>query len=333
MEDLVWVGRLIEQGKFSEAEAALLPLLDGGNIEALHYHGCLLMKQRKLEEAQGAFQMVLAQESEHVRALFNLASINMENGKLTEAKEQFEKVKQIMPDVNIPDIGNRKLVYIGIPNYGKVDVGFMESLIALILSVRPQDNIGLVMRTCSGSRITSNRNRLVKDAQLNNATHILFIDSDMMFPADALSRLMSHDKDIVGATACKRGDEDGAPIGTAAELNEGAASGESHRSVSGGLHEMVVLGSCFKLIKMSVFDKVGLPAYYEPPNPDIEDAYGEDVTFCHLAREKGFKIWMDFDLSIQMGHIGEKVYRIKPKKKFTNEQIAEACQQIIKNHV
>lgn len=43
------------------------------------------------------------------------------------------------------------------------------------------------------------RNSLVKMALETNPDYLLFIDSDMLMPADALDRLISLDKDIVSA--------------------------------------------------------------------------------------------------------------------------------------
>jgi GT2 family glycosyltransferase len=183
----------------------------------------------------------------------------------------------------------------------------------MIMSIRPQDGIDWMMCRCEGSRITSNRNRLVADARKKGATHILMIDSDMDYPPNALHRLLSHDKEIVGATTCKRGDENGVPIGQAMPTADTDANDENLKVSSGsGLIHMNAFGCCFMLIKMSVFDKIGLPAFYEPPLSEIEDAQGEDITFCRLAREAGYDIWMDFDLSIELGHWGKKRYHIKP---------------------
>lgn len=35
---------------------------------------------------------------------------------------------------------------------------------------------------------------------------------------------------------------------------------------------------------------------------------GEDVYFCHRAKQKGFKCWVA--TGVQLGHVGQKVYTI-----------------------
>ena len=52
--------------------------------------------------------------------------------------------------------------------------------------------------------IVSSRTWLVNEAIKKGATHILFIDSDMLFPENTLRQLLSHKKEIVGVEYNKR---------------------------------------------------------------------------------------------------------------------------------
>jgi len=61
-----------------------------------------------------------------------------------------------------------------------------------------------VLMTSQGSMLVQQRHSLVERALRQNPTHILFIDSDMEFPADTLNRLLAADKDIVGANCTTR---------------------------------------------------------------------------------------------------------------------------------
>jgi hypothetical protein len=54
------------------------------------------------------------------------------------------------------------------------------------------------------SLVAVGRNQCAGAAQIMKASHLLFLDSDMVFPADTLARLLAHNKDIVGATYSKR---------------------------------------------------------------------------------------------------------------------------------
>lgn len=310
------IQKLIEERKFDEARK-LLKKMKRPVAEVNFLWGTLYQVEGFHTESKRAEYMLKAiehyekaftKDPKHHQALFNYATLlrrNPEQELADKSRLAFRRVKKLLPDAFIP-----VSVYMAFPMYGNSETAFDESLIKMMEVVRANPNIDLMQCRCDGSRITSNRNRLAKNAREKGATHVLFIDTDLDWPVDALFRLLSHDKDIVGATTCKRMDETGAPIGTAVAKKSNQDRIEV--KTGGELVEMEVIGCCFMLIRMEVFEKIGLPAFYEPPEPAIEDAIGEDVTFCRVARKAGYKIWMDFDLSVQIGHWGKKRYHIKP---------------------
>jgi hypothetical protein len=198
-------------------------------------------------------------------------------------------------------------VLIAFPSGENVNVQFMLSTIQLLMFNKtiPIANIA----NCCSSRIAFNRNTLVDSAKAVNATHILFIDADMIFPANALERLMAHDLDIVGATACKRtDDEDG---------NDaiGWPMDEQRMQIQNAPIKMRIMGLPFMLIKMSVFEKLPAPWFAEPPQNmmgklDDPGLMPEDEFFCHNAIKAGFDIWCDISLSMDIGHRGAKTFYI-----------------------
>jgi hypothetical protein len=191
------------------------------------------------------------------------------------------------------------------PSAEEINTQFASSLIAML--VRNKIPIAGIMNV-SSSRIAHNRNMLVELAKKSKATHSLFIDADMIFPNDSLTRLLAHDFDIVGATACKR-DENGDAVGI-------TITGERLRVPSPPV-KMRLLGLPLCLIKMSVFDKLAMPYFAEPPRkmmaPDPltdHELMPEDEYFCNQALKAGFDIYCDIELSIKIGHRGAKTYYI-----------------------
>ncbi|HEU0117442.1 MAG TPA: hypothetical protein VFR09_02310 [Alphaproteobacteria bacterium] len=158
-------------------------------------------------------------------------------------------------------------------------------------------------RTCiinaKTSLIALGRNQCAEAAKLAGATHMLFLDSDMVFPLDTIARLLKHDKDVVGAVYSQRRPPFH-PLGMTIE-------GE-HIHVTQGLQKMKIIPTGCMMIKLSVFDKLPKPWFTN----GVEDGkiLGEDYYFCEQARKAGFDIWCDGDLSREVGHIGQTTHYI-----------------------
>lgn len=215
------------------------------------------------------------------------------------------------------DFSKRKIA-IGFPSPDQVSVEFHNALIQLITQTAQFVSLGLT--NAVSSRIAVNRNVIVENARTLGATDILWIDSDSVFPVQSLMQLLMHDKDIVCATTCRRKGNDRSPVAVPTDL---ATIKPNQELVS-----MKQVGFPFMLTKMSVFDKLdelGLApdkAYFaEPPRwmmrklgleiGGTDAIVGEDEYWCQLVLRAGFEIWCDMGLSMQIGHIGNKVYYIE----------------------
>jgi hypothetical protein len=155
------------------------------------------------------------------------------------------------------------------------------------------------------SVVTIARNRLVRMALAFDPppTHILWVDSDMTFPPDSLVRLFKHDKDIVGAFYNRRTP----PYTTTGILKDPLGSDVS----KGGLHKAVVMPHGLVLVKKEVYEKLPSPWYKESFDPacaspdDPDGTVGEDVNFSRYVLEQGYDMWVDADLTFEVGHLGE----------------------------
>lgn len=158
-----------------------------------------------------------------------------------------------------------------------------------------------------GCDLIGARTRLVAQAIASGATHMLFLDHDMYFPPirvyqntfeSPITRLLSRDKDIIGAPYNFRH----LPLkSTASPISETAvelASGEPYRCN--------VVATGFLLIKLSVFEKIEKPYFNFGRDSNAELVYGEDTWFCQQAIKAGFDVWADPTLGVQ--HIGEYLY-------------------------
>lgn len=183
------------------------------------------------------------------------------------------------------------LILVGVPSRQQVDADFWMSTLAIW-------NYDKHNKLCTNWRspyITESRNAIVDVAQKERATHLLFLDSDMTFPCNVIDVLLSHNKDIVGATYCKRQppyDVLGEPL------------------VQNGEHLLAMkkMPTGCLLINMQVFEKMEKP-YFQMRYKDGRE-WGEDINFCEDVIKLGYDVWCDQYLSVHIGHIEHRVITV-----------------------
>lgn len=183
------------------------------------------------------------------------------------------------------------MITICTPTRDDVDAGFAMSLAYLMRSYTDSNFIVML-----GTLLPNLRQGLVKQAMSIGSSHVLFIDSDMSFPPYTLHQLMRADKDIIGANCVQR------------TQDEWTARKDGHFVSSlnkTGIEQVDTLGFGVTLIKMKVFETVERPWFNTPY--DGEKHEGEDVSFCRKARDAGFKIFIDHDLSQEIGHVASTI--------------------------
>lgn len=208
-------------------------------------------------------------------------------------------------------------VMIATPAYaGKVDIPYALSL-AHTLSLLQMNQIEVQpLITSSGSLLVAERNRIVQSFWESDCTHLLCIDADLGWPAQAVLAMLESKKEFVAGCYPARN-----PLKTAKEFlfrpeyqNNGSLIQEKH------LIKMQYIPAGFMLIARSVIKKMRdkhPDLYYEPkdkrnnPEPGYcffntevyeGEFWGEDFVFCRKAREAGVEIWVD--PLIQFDHAG-----------------------------
>lgn len=186
-------------------------------------------------------------------------------------------------------------ICIGIPNNGQIRTRTVFALTRMLKKLSVPCDV-LTHESCY---IHINRERLVQRAIEGGYSHILFLDSDMYFEADALGRLLEKNKDIIGAGYNYRE----LPLRSTImiETKDGEIIDETH----GELRKVAGMPAGFLLIKLSVFEKISHPwFFYEMDGHEI--IQGDDFWFCEKARKAGFDIWCD--TAQKIFHLGEYLY-------------------------
>lgn len=189
-------------------------------------------------------------------------------------------------------------VLVGMCCGGAVEAQTIMSLLGLLT----QEDVAFSLQI--GGYKPHNMNKLVAEAKRLECTHLLSIDPDMVFPSDGLSKLLKHNKDIVGANYMARGtpETQHAPYSTVKFEKDGKYVQVEAKDFPKKLFECAAVGLGFTLIKLSVFDKFREP-YFETTEPPFST---EDMVFCANAKHLGHKVYCD--PTIQVGHIGKYVY-------------------------
>ena len=185
---------------------------------------------------------------------------------------------------------------IGIPCGNSINVQTVSSLVEIIGN-SPWPTHTIFMRGCY---VHENREKIVLQAQEVKATHLFFLDSDMKLENGTVSKLLAHDKDIVGVNYHQRI----LPLVSTvkfADENEKIIEGQ----VGKELLECFAVATGCMLINMRVFDIIDKPWFFFGYDSDGK-MMGEDVWFCRQAKRKGLGVWCD--PNIKIGHIGEYEY-------------------------
>jgi len=175
------------------------------------------------------------------------------------------------------------------------------------------------------SLLPKNRIAIVEEAIKHEARYTMMFDCDQIFDKDIILRLLSHGKPIVSALyfsktppykpVMMRGIKNHL-YNTVLEWKEG------------DLIEVDTCGGGGLLIETAVFNRIPRPWFCTPPiffyydgkekrfrineeyyadkNLDNNELVGEDVWFCHIARESGFPVHVD--TAAVMGHLGDHVF-------------------------
>lgn len=152
------------------------------------------------------------------------------------------------------------------------------------------------------SNLVENRHMLVSKAFQWEATHILFWDADIGTPADCIVRLVNRRVPIVGINYAKKEPEARPTAYIETDEYVGPCFTQEHHT---GLQEVTSCGFGLMLIEMSVLQKLSTPLFqFTQVGQDGYKTLTEDVFFCHKARDAGYHILIDHDLSKRCGHHG-----------------------------
>lgn len=190
---------------------------------------------------------------------------------------------------------------VGIPHTGSLKADTARGLISLVGELRGTITLNFLFH--GGCYVHKNRETLVKQALELNYTHLLFIDTDMIWHPGSVERLLSLKKPIIGADYHERR----LPLRSTIKVADknGKLKAIPKEKFPKKPFKCWAIPTGFMLIDLSIMKKIPKPWFFFELE-DGEFAMGEDIWFCRQATKAGIDIWCDPE--IEVGHIGEFVY-------------------------
>lgn len=220
-------------------------------------------------------------------------------------------------------------LFIGLPIYSQVPSQFVQALLAL----QAQKPCEIEMHLCQGDGIARSRNQLTAAFLKSDCTHLLFIDCDLIFSAEQIKRILSHDVDVVGGFYPKK--QQGKLEWVINTFPEPTLARTD------GLHKVAYIGTGFICIKRRVFERM-IEAH---PEIEFNADYGnrdsqhdlwpmgvytypsghrrylsEDWYFCQRWMDLGGEVYADTHVILK--HIGPAIFPLDTQlPEITNPQM------------
>lgn len=246
------------------------------------------------------------------------------------------------------------------PTYRAPEPQMQDALSAMVKYTR-EKNFATVYGgpPLSASVVHWSRNGLISEHLKSGKpwTHVLFIDDDIVIEPDTLERLLSHKKDIV-AGLCTRRQDPPVPnirffdkssgmtrqiwewpenalvevdaVGTGLMLISKYALEQVAQAYFDCLWEQKFYGFAgeqlerLKSVRLKKFDDEKICYWFRflpTPHGDIE--MGEDITFCHIAKEY-CDIPIYVDSAVTPGHLGNYPFSVRDFLPYRDEMVLKA---------
>lgn len=194
-------------------------------------------------------------------------------------------------------------ITVGIPCMGSIHAETVGSMISLVKTYPDYD---LQFIIYANSLVYEARNQIFAEALNSGSDYLLFIDSDIIFPADALKRLIDLQKGCATGIYWRRSENAHLPVIYSELKPRGLFNHEPKGTTFTGQIEgserVAGCGMGFCLIRKDVLQKIS-KRFISPFEP--YRGLGEDLAFCYRLKKIKEPIYA---LNVGLKHIGTKYY-------------------------
>jgi hypothetical protein len=148
--------------------------------------------------------------------------------------------------------------------------------------------------------LLTQRERLATEAVNLGAEYLLWLDSDITFPATTAMRLMAHDEPVVACNYIRRQ----LPAKGVAYEIIGDWNNPLPFDIYNHLVEVQGVGLGCMLMRTEIFSQIPKPWFEFGWSPDSNDHLGEDMILCQKMAAAGYSVKIDSQLSQELRHLG-----------------------------
>ena len=200
---------------------------------------------------------------------------------------------------------------IGGPTRDSVPAAFAVDVAQLYAYTRERGPWGsnVTVGFIASTYIHVGREHFLEAALKQGATHVLWLDTDMSVPRETAVLLSMHGQPIV---ACNYVVRQASGLFTAFRNGDRVPT----TATATGLEAVEYVGMGAMLMQTDVVADLPRPWFRHGLNEHGGDI-GEDVVFCRALQAAGHTVYIDHDLSKEIGHIGQHTYRTLEREAVT----------------
>jgi GT2 family glycosyltransferase len=186
-----------------------------------------------------------------------------------------------------------------VPCRDMLHAGFSKCLVELV-KLNTMNGLDTHVVYDASTVLLTQRARLAAEAQAIGAEYMLWLDSDMIFPATTALRLLAHNEPVVACNYIRRQ----LPAKGVAYETIGDWENPLPFEPRDELVPVEGIGMGCMLVKTSILQEIPKPWFEFHWTEESNDHLGEDMDFCMKMADAGYTVKIDTNLSMEMRHLG-----------------------------
>jgi GT2 family glycosyltransferase len=186
-----------------------------------------------------------------------------------------------------------------VPCRDMLHAGFSKCLVELV-KLNTMNGLDTHVVYDASTVLLTQRARLAAEAQAIGAEYMLWLDSDMIFPATTALRLLAHNEPVVACNYIRRQ----LPAKGVAYETIGDWENPLPFEPQDELVPVEGIGMGCMLVKTSILQEIPKPWFEFHWTEESNDHLGEDMDFCMKMADAGYTVKIDTNLSMEIRHLG-----------------------------